>query len=316
LVKYYQNIVKKRKGEEIMNKLKEYKNGNYEVIIFDDGTKNRYAKRGKILKPKFPESIDLKITNYCDMGCPMCHENSTKNGKHGDLNLPFLNTLKAGTELAIGGGNPLSHPDLENFLIRMKKKGIICNMTVNQNHLMQEYNRLSQYIQKGYITSLGMSLAYSENKNFIKRVKLFKNTVIHVINGLFTEEDYNNLKDQNITLLILGYKQIGRGEAFYSDEVKKNMKWLYDNIEEMFKHFYIISFDNLSLEQLNMHRFLSAKDWSTYFMGEDGMFTMYIDLVEKMYASSSVSTERFRLKRNIKSMFKDIRVRSKGDAGS
>jgi hypothetical protein len=292
-----------------MNKLKEYKNGNYEVVIFKDGTKHRYVEKGKVLKPKFPESIDLKITNYCDMGCPMCHENSTTRGKHGDLNSPFLNTLKPGTELAIGGGNPLSHPNLEEFLAKMKMRGVICNMTVNQNHFMIESTRIVKYLQEGYITSLGVSLMKSGDRDFIEYVKSYKNTVLHVINGLFTEDDYNNLKDQNITLLILGYKQVGRGVVHYGEEVKRNMQWLYDNIEEVSKHFFITSFDNLAISQLSMHRFFSTKDWTTYFMGEDGRFTMYIDLVKGLYASSSISPLRYNLKRSIKSMFRDIQVK-------
>lgn len=292
-----------------MNKLKEYKNGNYKVVIFDDGTKHRYVEKGEVLKPKFPESIDLKITNYCDMGCPMCHENSTTSGKHGNLQSPFLKTLKPGTEVAIGGGNPLSHPDLEDFIARMKIQGVICNMTVNQNHFMLEKERILKYLEAGYITSLGISLMNSKNKEFVDYIRTTKNTVLHVINGLFTKEDYNNLKDKDITLLVLGYKQFGRGINYYSDEVKKNMKWLYNNIDEVSRNFYITSFDNLAIEQLEMERFFSNKDWATYFMGRDGHFTMYVDLVKQEYASSSFSPERYKLEKSIKSMFRKIRVK-------
>ena len=92
-----------------------YKNGNYFVSIFDDGSKVRYTNEDEF-NAMFPESIDMKITNYCDNNCPMCHELSNKDGKHAKLDSPFLNTLVKGTELAIGGGNPLSHPELETFL--------------------------------------------------------------------------------------------------------------------------------------------------------------------------------------------------------
>lgn len=105
-----------------MKLLHSYPNGNYIVSIFDDGTKVRHNNLS-YFAPDFPESIDLKISNQCDMGCRMCHENSTPDGKHGDLSLPFLSTLRAGTELAIGGGNPLVHPDLIPFLERMKDQG-------------------------------------------------------------------------------------------------------------------------------------------------------------------------------------------------
>ena len=114
-----------------MNKLLTvYRNGNYTVKLYSDGTKVKTTKDDKFIAD-FPDSMDLKITDYCDMNCPMCHEKSSINGKHGNLNEEFLSTLKRGTELAIGGGNPLSHPDLIPFLTGMKEQGVICNLTVN-----------------------------------------------------------------------------------------------------------------------------------------------------------------------------------------
>ena len=119
-----------------MDLLGEYKNGNYVVAIYEDGTKIRYTEHDKFI-PEFPESMDVKITNYCDMNCPWCHENSTSNGRHGDiLHADFINSLRPFTEVAIGGGNPLSHPDLPVFLERLKQKNIIANITVNQRHFL------------------------------------------------------------------------------------------------------------------------------------------------------------------------------------
>ena len=97
-----------------------YKNGNYNVILnLDNGTKIRETidPEATAFIPETIESFDCKITNCCDMGCKMCHENSVPNGKHGDLFVPsFLDTLHPYTEIAIGGGNPLEHPDLYKFL--------------------------------------------------------------------------------------------------------------------------------------------------------------------------------------------------------
>ena len=109
--------------------MQKYKNGNYTVFLYTDGTKEKITEE-EHFKAEFPDSIDLKITNYCDANCPMCHENSGTHGLHADLNAPFLSSLPAGIELAIGGGNPLSHPDLIPFLKRMKDMGIVCNITL------------------------------------------------------------------------------------------------------------------------------------------------------------------------------------------
>lgn len=59
-----------------MEQIAKYQNGNTTVIIMNDGTKIReYENAPEILHP---ESIDVKITDYCDMGCAYCHESSTK----------------------------------------------------------------------------------------------------------------------------------------------------------------------------------------------------------------------------------------------
>ena len=112
-----------------------YKNGNVSVTILDNGTKIRECDGEP--KIKFPESIDCKITNYCDMNCQYCHEESSINGKHADFHMlkKQLSSLPSGVEIAIGGGNPLSHPDLVVFLSWLKDRGIIANLTVNQSHL-------------------------------------------------------------------------------------------------------------------------------------------------------------------------------------
>ena len=120
--------------ELLPKKLFEYQNGNATVSIYDDGTKIRMSMEQA--KPEFPESMDIKITDYCDAGCVMCHEKSTRKGIHGNLEttLNLLKQLPAGVEIAIGGGNPLSHPDLYHFLEETKKHGIISSMTINELH--------------------------------------------------------------------------------------------------------------------------------------------------------------------------------------
>ena len=137
--------------------LNEYINGNYKVRLFSDGTKIRFSNDDEF-HPEFPESIDLKITNKCDLGCLMCHEKSTPTGKNADLNHPLFESLTSGTELAIGGGNPLEHPELISFLRRMKEKGVICNITINQIHLMKNLDLIQNLIEERLIYGLGVSI--------------------------------------------------------------------------------------------------------------------------------------------------------------
>jgi len=61
-----------------------YTNGNYNVAMLSDGTKIRSCKDGKMI-PAFAESIDVKVTNKCDMNCKFCFVDgtmvSTNNGE-------------------------------------------------------------------------------------------------------------------------------------------------------------------------------------------------------------------------------------------
>lgn len=288
-----------------MKLLGKYKNGNYNVIIFDDGTKIRETKEDKFIAI-FPECMDIKITNYCDMGCPYCHEASSKKGKHGDiLNIDFINTLRPYTELAIGGGNPLSHPDLLEFLQILKEKHIIANITVNQKHFEQNISYIDNLIKNNLIKGLGISLI-KPTKEFIEKVKKYPNAVIHIINGIVKLEDLKKMYGKNLKILILGYKQFRKGKDYYSSEVELRKSETYKHLQEIINNFKVVSFDNLAIEQLEVKRLMTEEEWKNFYMGDDGQFTMYIDMVNEQFARCSVSNKRYSLLDNIDDMFKIV----------
>ncbi len=284
-----------------------YKNGNYFVTIFPDGTKIRKTMDDDFI-PLFPESIDLKITNYCENNCPMCHESSDLNGKHANLNHPFLTTLHKGTELAIGGGNPLSHPQLNTFLHLMKLKGVICNMTVNEVHFIKNKERIKKLIDDKLIYGLGISLF---NEEYCDEIINFacenKNTVIHLIACIVDEKLINRLYDKDLKILLLGYKTFGRGISYFNNLITDNINYLKDNLNDISTHFKIISFDNLAIEQIMVQNKMTQEEFEKYYRGDDGSFTMYIDLVKEEFGISSISNTRYKLKDSIVDMFKIVR---------
>ena len=288
-----------------MKLLGEYTNGNTHVRIFDDGTKIRETKEDKFI-PEFPECIDLKITNYCNKNCPYCHEDSSIAGLHGDiLQVPFINTLQPFTEVAIGGGNPLSHPKLATFLYKLKDLNVIANITINQDHFMLAPDLIKYLSDNKLIRGVGISLTNSSDKELLKSIKTIPNVVIHTINGITTYADYESLSYRGLKVLILGYKNLRRGIDYYSINVNREQRDLYMMLPFMIKDkwFDVLSFDNLALEQLNVKGLMSEEEWNSFYMGDDGQFTMYIDLVKQEFARSSVSEKRFKLLDNIKDMF-------------
>lgn len=292
--------------------LGKYQNGNYVVKLFENGTKIRETKENEFL-PQFAENIDLKITNRCTgTNCPFCHEGSGPCGKHSDiLNEKFIYTLKPYQEIAAGGGNVLEHPDLLPFLHLLKSKNVITNITVNQKHFEAEQELIKQLVNEKLIYGLGVSLV-NPNEEFIHLIKKYPNAVIHVINGLLTKENMESLSDNDLKMLILGYKTIRRGELYLKQEmgtIHRQKQWLYQNLEHYFERFNTISFDKLAIEQLDVKRFLSEEEWNQFYMGDDASFTYYIDAVERKFAKSSTAPfqERFDLENDVVEMFQKIK---------
>ena len=295
-----------------MKILGSYKNNDYTCTMFSDGTKIRWNDKDSF-NPIKPESIDLKITNMCNMECGMCHENSTPDGKHGDiLNLPFIETMFPYSEIAIGGGNPLTHPDLIEFLEGLKERKIIASMTVNQVHFMHNIDLLKELTDKKLIYGLGISYIGGRHKNCIDAIKQFPNAVVHVINGIVHMDGLEALANNDLKILVLGYKEFRRGKTLY-DECGSQINYLkaqfYDMLPKIVNDgwFKCISFDNLAIKQLEPKRLMSDKDYKEFYMGDDGSFTMYVDAVNRQFAKSSVSTERYDLMDNIADMFKIVK---------
>ena len=191
------------------------------------------------------------------------------------------------------------------FVKKLKNKQIIASMTVNQVHFMKYLNTINYLVDADLIKGLGISLV-NPTDEFIKEVKQFPNAVIHIINGIVTMEQLKKLYDNNLKVLILGYKTVGRGKGYYSEEVEKNKQIIYDNIKKILNHFDVISFDNLALKQLEFERILTKRQWDEFYMGDDGQFTMYIDIPKMQFSRNSMSEVRYDLLDDIDDMFKVI----------
>lgn len=297
-----------------MRLLGRYKNGNIDTSIFSDGTKIRYTYDDEF-RPAFAENMDIKLCNRCDAGCHVCHEGSAPDGKLGDImNEKFIDTLHPYQECALGGGNILEHPDLIPFLQKLKDRKLITNITLNQIHFEKNLELVKSFVDQELIYGLGVSLV-NPTEEFINRVKEFPNAVIHVINGIFTESDYESLRGHGLKILILGYKDLRRGADYLrksGDTIRKNQEWLEGHIADVLDGFKVLSFDNLAIEQLHIRERwnnLTDGDWDEFYAGDDGAITYYIDMVERKFAKSSTSPmdKRYDLLDDVDEMFRAIR---------
>jgi hypothetical protein len=270
-----------------------YKNGNSICKInLEDGTKIRETN-DDFWDLEFPESLDLNIGNRCDGGCPFCYINASPDGIDAELlDVPFINTLRPYTEVAING-NSVDHPQLIPFLKKLRDRKILANITVNQKHFERHEDLLWGLYSDELVKGIGISLVNPTN-HFIASVQKFPTAVIHTINGILTKEDVEKLSDFGLKILILGYKNLGRGISYnkhYSQKVADNQNWLNDHLAELPNHFKVVSFDNLAIEQLNVRRILSDEEWDSFYLGDEGTASMYVDLVTGKFGVSSLCKE-------------------------
>lgn len=290
---------------------KQYTNGNYQVLINPKtGTKIRINDLD-FFSPSQPESIDLKITNRCNMNCLFCHEDSSPDGKHADIDQNFFCTFNKYQEVALGGGNVLEHPELDRLLNMLKDQEVFPSITINQRHFIDDFERIYKLYENNLIYGVGVSLNDSSDPRLVELLEKIPTSVIHSINGLLTKQDIENLKENNLKLLILGYKNLRRGEEYkktHNKEISQNMEFLVNNLKYVFNCFSIVSFDNLALAQLPVKDCIDEDSWNTVYMGDDGVFTYYVDAVEKKFAESSTSMSRKDIKeRTVNEMYSIIR---------
>lgn len=276
-----------------MNKIAKYKNGNTYTTLYNDGTKEHFTKDDDF-KFDFAESCDIQISQCCDNGCEWCYYGCSPTGKHGKLTgWKFFETMHPYTEIAINLQCPIPD-DIFSFLWEMHSRKVIVNVTVNQNHFMRSDIRkfLREAISDGLIKGVGISLTDPTQKDFIDMVKQYPNTVIHVIAGVTPWEDIQYLMGHGLKILILGYKKTGRGKKYYDSlfiPIITQMKYLEGGLDEVVNGFKVVSFDNLAIKQLHIRDKLSGKEWETFYGGDDGTVTFFIDLVKGVFARSSLS---------------------------
>ena len=275
-----------------MKELGNYKNGNYTVTIYDDGTKVRETNDDKFI-PNFAECIDVNLSYKCNVGCKFCYLNCNPRGREADLKsentLKFLDSLKPYTEIALNLNN-YEMKGLKYFLTEAKKRNIIANVTVNIKIIDLDY--LLDLKKDNLIHGIGVSISDFNNldKELILRLSEIDDVVFHLVAGIVTANDMLKLSEiADLKVLILGYKNIGKGETLLKNNfnIINNINLIKNNINGLKNFFKVMSFDNLAVKQLNLkERFKDIFD--DYYMGDDGQFTYYVDLVYNTFSKSSL----------------------------
>lgn len=89
-----------------------------------------------------PELADISISNHCTKGCSFCYRDSRNNNEFMSVEdycnvLDSMNHKKYGNvfQVALGGGEPLEHPDFLTIINETVQRNIVPNFTTNGIHI-------------------------------------------------------------------------------------------------------------------------------------------------------------------------------------
>ena len=184
----------------------------------------------------WPELADISISNHCTKGCDFCYRDSRPNSSFMSIDdyehlIKQLSHPKWGNvfQIAIGGGEPLEHPDFMNIIDITLKHGIVPNFTTNGEHLTNDViTRLKKKVGAVALSAIDINevdtqLVKKLKKNNIKcniHYVLNNQNIIQAIDILNGE--YNsNLQDAN-SIIFLTYKPLGRADKHYQLKLDSN----------------------------------------------------------------------------------------------
>lgn len=271
----------------------------------------------KTYKGGFPTLVDLKITDFCDYGCPFCYQSSTKEGLHtpfykygsididGIIDILYENNVR---EIAIGGGEPTKHPDLVQILEKLKSKNIVVGMTT-KNFDLDKHPQFESIIEKIDSIAVSCNSIADIEKAAILQEKIGYSVWVYVqiILELHSPEKLKELLDlckekQLFRVTFLGYKDFGFGSNIKVKEA--NPIWI-DIIKEAKLDIGVDSCLALKwgkqLKQAGVHE--------KYLVGEEGKFSCYIDAVKGVMAPSSFTSDNnvpFKTNKELKQMFMNV----------
>lgn len=252
-----------------------------------------------------PELVDIKITDYCPIGCAYCYQDSTKEGVHGDWK--FIESLAYSLkdmgvfEVALGGGEPTMHPDFVKILKKFRGYGIVPNFTTRSHKWLKD-DKVREAVKK-YAGKFAVSVsrvydmerawhladefAMSKSEyNYDERRHQCRMGFQYVM-GSTKQDEFRDLIraiPYGCEMTLLGYKEVGRGSTY---KPYKYGGWL-QVVKDVGEHKSI----GIDTSLANQHKdaILEAVD-KRLVTFEEGKFSMYVDAVTQRAAPSSYCSE-------------------------
>ena len=271
-----------------------------------------------------PELVDVKITESCSgMPCEAyCYQASGPKGKHARLVDVAMSARLLGEqevfEVALGGGNPLSHPHFTDILRVFRANGVVPNLTSRKTDWIDINNEQFKAVMT-YAGAVAFSVDNAQQADnaralFEQATKAWRKqrgdawrenytsfSVQHVV-GTESEQRLKELlvwgEKTNNRITLLGYKDVGKGkiEKGRNQELKQQVedlstRWLKiaEDVAKR-KGYLYLSIDTALAEKCS-NALKAIKVSGILWHQEEGRFSAYIDAVRLKCAPSSYAPE-------------------------
>lgn len=259
------------------------------VTIFSqkDGAKIRLGF-GKYDKATWPELVDIKISDWCDLGCTFCYQDSTLLGKHASWrNLLYIVdelSEKKVFEVALGGGETTAHPKFIPLLQEFREAQVIPNFTTKKPAAVRNLWPEIKDLIGGFAYSAETAGQVRAAAHMFRDIHPEK-VNLHYVMGLGDRkhfEDYMReaaLHGYRVTLL--GYKTTGRGR----EVVPHPYGWWIPAVDMLIEEG---TCPNLSIDTPLAEEYEPHLPVPTYlYHTREGAYSMYIDAVALTMGASS-----------------------------
>lgn len=181
-----------------------------------------------------PTLVDFQITTRCEMGCPHCYAEAAQTGKDvawNDIKRVIDQMADCGVcQLAVGGGEPLLHPQIIDLLAYAHTKGIVPNLTTSG----MAFDEKKLIALKNYCGAVGVSMEGVGEKYrkvrgqpfsfFTNALDILRSHQIPTVIQITLSKDNFHQLDEMTTfcleqpdlygVIFLAYKPVGRGRTY------------------------------------------------------------------------------------------------------
>lgn len=230
-----------------------------------------------IARAEVPELVDLSVGNRCTTGCRYCYRGSTPEQGYASAKdvLAAIHALRSlGTfEVALGGGEPLQHPEIEEIAKSLHENDVCVHVTTRELDWLTQPKRRRLFLDK--FSHFGFSV---DNVAAMKRAsEMFEAEAIRdrinyqIVVGAMSQSALQDMltyaKAKYLRVTLLGYKTSGFGANVKPRPIDPAALDLP----------YCVGIDSVLVQQWSA--WLEKHAWSgSYTLGE-GTFSCFVDAV-------------------------------------